>query len=221
MSIAISEEHRALAQTVAGFLTDHQSRAQARSLLGAQAEALPAFWAELAGLGLLGLHVPEELGGSGFGLAETLVVAEQMGRHLAPGPFCPTVIASAVLSVAGPDDLRKRLLPGLADGTVIGAAALGGEVRSADGVATGKAGVVISGHLAAQGGRADNRTVGQPRQQPLAQVIGPGRGQYGARDHGRAERSGGQVPAHLLGHDQRFRQSEARAAEFFGYVQPE
>src|SRR5579863_6128385 len=148
MSIAISEEHRALAQTVAGFLTDHQSRAQARGLLAAQADALPDFWADLAALGLLGLHVPEEHGGSGFGLAETLVVAEQMGRHLAPGPFCPTVIASAVLAGAGPDDLRKRLLPGLADGTIIGAAALGGEVTCDGGVATGKAGVVVSGHLA-------------------------------------------------------------------------
>jgi len=148
MSIAISEEHRALAQTVAGFLTDHQSRAAARALLTAETEALPAFWAELAGLGLLGLHVPEDLGGSGFGLPETLVAAEQMGRHLAPGPFVPTVITSAVLAEAGPDELRKRLLPGLADGSVIGAAALGGEVTYADGAATGKAGVVLSGHLA-------------------------------------------------------------------------
>jgi 3-oxochol-4-en-24-oyl-CoA dehydrogenase len=148
MSIAISEEHRALAQTVAGLLTKHQSRAAARSLLEGGTEQLPAFWAELGGLGLLGLHVPEELGGSGFGLAETLVVAEQMGRYLAPGPFVPTVIASAVLAAAGPDDLRKRLLPGLADGSVTGAAALGGAVTCADGTATGKAGVVISGHLA-------------------------------------------------------------------------
>ncbi|HEY6310849.1 MAG TPA: acyl-CoA dehydrogenase [Streptosporangiaceae bacterium] len=148
MSIAISEEHRALAQSVAGFLTDHQSRAAARSLLTAEVDQLPAFWTELGGLGLLGLHVPEELGGSGFGLAETLVVAEQMGRHLAPGPFVPTVITSAVLAAAGPDELRKRLLPGLADGGMIGAAALGGEVTCADGVATGKVGVVISGHLA-------------------------------------------------------------------------
>jgi len=86
MSIAISEEHRALAQTVASLLTKHQSRAAARSLLDAETEPVPVFWAELGGLGLLGLHVPEELGGSGFGLAETLIVAEQMGRHLAPGP---------------------------------------------------------------------------------------------------------------------------------------
>ena len=148
MSIAITEEHRALAQTVAGLLTKHQSRAAARSLLEAEADALPAFWAELSGLGLLGLHISEEYGGSGFGLSETLVVAEQMGRYLAPGPFVPTVVASAVLAVAGPDDLQKRLLPALADGSMIGAVALGGEVRYADGAATGKAGVVISGHLA-------------------------------------------------------------------------
>src|SRR5215472_475710 len=148
MSIAISEEHRALAKTVADFLTDHQSRAAARSLLTAEADTRPAFWAELGSLGLLGLHVSEELGGSGFGLPETLVVAEQMGRYLAPGPFVPTVITSAVLAAAGPDDLQKRLLPGLADGSAIGAAALGGTVTYADGAATGKVGVVISGHLA-------------------------------------------------------------------------
>ena len=44
---------------------------------------------------------------------------------LAPGLFVPTVITSAVLAAAGPDDLQKRLLPGLADGTTVGAAALG------------------------------------------------------------------------------------------------
>jgi alkylation response protein AidB-like acyl-CoA dehydrogenase len=148
MSIAISEEHRALAESVAGFLTDHQSRAAARALLTAETEELPGFWPELAGLGLLGLHIPEDLGGSGFGLAETLVVAEQLGRHLAPGPYVPTVIASAVLAAAGSDDLKKKLLPGLADGSVIGAAALGGDVTSEGGTATGKAGVVLSGHLA-------------------------------------------------------------------------
>ena len=148
MSIAITEEHLALAQTVAGLLTKHQSRAAARGLLEAETDALPAFWAELSGLGLLGLHIPEEHGGSGFGLAETLIVAEQMGRHLAPGPFVPTVVTSAMLAAAGPGELQKRLLPALADGSLIGAVALGGEVRQANGAATGEAGVVISGHLA-------------------------------------------------------------------------
>ena len=82
-----------------------------------------------------------------MGLPETLVVTEQMGRYLAP-PFVPTVITSAVLAAAAPQDLQARLLPGLGDGSVIGAVALGGEVSYADGRASGDAGVVISGHLA-------------------------------------------------------------------------
>src|SRR5260370_38126352 len=100
MSIAISEEHRALAQTVASFLADHQSRAAARGLLGAQTDALPGFWAELAGLGLLGPHVPEELGGSGFGLAGTVVAGEPKGRQLGPGAFAPTRMGTR--GAAGP-----------------------------------------------------------------------------------------------------------------------
>jgi len=158
MSIAITEEHRALAQTVSDLLAKHQTRAAARALLDAEAEPLPDFWAELAGLGLLGLHIPADHGGSGFGLSETLVVAEQMGRQLAPGPYLPTVIASAVLAGALAADavpagtpsaeLAGRLLSGLADGSVVGAVALGGDVTFAGDTVTGDAGVVISGQLA-------------------------------------------------------------------------
>ncbi|HEY5017426.1 MAG TPA: acyl-CoA dehydrogenase [Streptosporangiaceae bacterium] len=158
MSIAITEEHRALAQTVSDLLAKHQTRAAARALLDAEAEPLPDFWAELAGLGLLGLHIPADHGGSGFGLSETLVVAEQMGRQLAPGPYVPTVIASAVLARAlqvgavpagtASAGLAERLLSGLADGSVVGAVALGGDVAFAGDTVTGDAGVVISGHLA-------------------------------------------------------------------------
>jgi hypothetical protein len=82
-------------------------------------------------------------------------------------------------------------------------------------------GAVGKGDLAAQRGRADHAALGQPGQQLFPQVIRCCGGQDGAGDHGRDERSGGQVPAHLLGHDQGLRQSEARAAEVFRYVQPE
>jgi len=148
MSIAVTEDHRALAQTVADFLAKHQARASARGLLESDEEQLPGFWAELAGLGMLGMHLPEELGGAGFTLSEVLVVAEQLGRAVAPGPFVPTVITSALIAAAAPEDLRQRLLPGLADGSLIGAAALGGDVAQAEGTASGDAGVVISGALA-------------------------------------------------------------------------
>jgi 3-oxochol-4-en-24-oyl-CoA dehydrogenase len=148
MSIAITDEHRALAQTVSDFLAKNGARAAARALLEAENEELPAFWHELGELGWLGLAVPEEYGGSGFGMPELVIVAEEMGRAVAPGPFVPTVTASAVIAAAGSPDTQARLLPGLADGTLVGAVALGGDVRASGGTASGSAGVVLGGHLA-------------------------------------------------------------------------
>src|SRR5215472_9618002 len=148
MSIAITDEHRELAETVSDFLNARGARAASRALLEAKSEELPAFWHELGELGWLGLHLPEAYGGSGFGLPELVIVAEQMGRAIAPGPFIPTVIASAVISAGAPDDIKSKLLPGLADGSVCGAVALGGDVSVTDGLASGSAGVVLGGHLA-------------------------------------------------------------------------
>ena len=133
MSIAITDEHRALAQTVSDFLAKRGARGAARALLEAEHEELPAFWRELSELGWLGLHIPEEHGGSGFGLPELVIVAEEMGRAVAPGPVRPDGDGQR-------GDRRRRLaagagplLPGLADGSVIGAVALGGEVSVSGG----------------------------------------------------------------------------------------
>ncbi|HLT70348.1 MAG TPA: acyl-CoA dehydrogenase [Acidimicrobiales bacterium] len=147
MSLAITDEHRALADTAADFLARHDARAAARALLEAPEEALPAWWDDLVALGWLGLHVPEEHGGSGFGIEELVVVVEQMGRALAPGPFVPTVVASAVLAAVGGDGAKAHL-PGLADGSRTGAVALGGDVTVDGGRASGPAGVVLGGGLA-------------------------------------------------------------------------
>ena len=148
MSIAITEDHRSLADTVSGFAEKRNTRGVARALLEAPTEALPAFWSELAGLGWLGLHLPEEFGGSGYGLEELVVIVEEFGRAVAPGPFVPTVIASAVVNATADSATKSRLLPGLADGSVLGAVALGGAVTVADGKASGPAGVVLGGALA-------------------------------------------------------------------------
>ena len=150
MSIAINEEHRALAEAASDFLAKRNARQASRALLEADAgaQAPPAFWRELAGLGWLGLHVPEEYGGSGYGLEELAIVAEQLGRALAPGPFAPTVIASAVLVAAGADETKKSLLPGLADGSVIAGIALDAAVTVTGSRASGSAAAVIGGGLA-------------------------------------------------------------------------
>ena len=120
MSIAITGDHRALADTASDFLRKRDARGAARALLEAPDEAPPAFWSDLADLGWLGLHVDESHGGSGSGMEELVVVVEELGRAVAPGPFVPTVVASAVLQAVADDELAPELLPGLADGSRTG-----------------------------------------------------------------------------------------------------
>jgi len=147
MSIAITEDHLSLAETATNFLTARGGTEPARALLDATTEELSSTWSEMAQMGWLGLHLAEEQGGSGFGLEELVVVVEAMGRTLAPGPFVPTVIASAVLSAVG-GEAADRLLPGFAEGSLIGAVALDTSVTVVDGLATGDAGVILGGGLA-------------------------------------------------------------------------
>jgi alkylation response protein AidB-like acyl-CoA dehydrogenase len=148
MSIALTEDHKALADTVGDFLAKKGSRTAARALVDGAEETLPEIWNEVANLGWLGLHIPEKFGGSGYGLEELVIVAEEFGRELAPGPFIPTVIASAVINAASQPAQKKQYLPGLADGSVKGAVALGGNVKVKDGKASGSAGVVLGAKFA-------------------------------------------------------------------------
>ena len=149
MPIAISDTHRELGTVARSFLENNKARAAARALLDAPDETMPAFWAELAELGWLGLHVPEAYGGSGFGLSELAVVLEELGRAVAPGPFLPTVMASMAIDRAGDDAQRERLLPGLADGSRVGALGLAGDLRlGTDGTLEGDSGPVLGAGLA-------------------------------------------------------------------------
>jgi alkylation response protein AidB-like acyl-CoA dehydrogenase len=146
MPIAISEDHRSLAEVADSVLTKRQARAAARSLLESDDDSSspPALWNEFTSLGWLGLHLPENYGGSGFGLEELAVVVEQLGRHVAPGPFVPTVIASAVIDATADEATKSRLLPGLAGGEVTAAVAVNGEVTVADGTVTGSLSPVLA-----------------------------------------------------------------------------
>jgi alkylation response protein AidB-like acyl-CoA dehydrogenase len=143
MSIAITEDHRSLAETVRSLAEKRDLRSAARARLESPEDALPEFWSEFAELGWLGLHLPEDVGGSGYGIDELVIVVEELARAVAPGPFVPTVIVSAVIAAAGDDELRSRFLPGLADGSTVGAIALGGSVTVSGGSASGDAGVAL------------------------------------------------------------------------------
>ena len=149
MGIALTDDHRELSEVARSFLSTQKARAAARALLADDAEeARPPFWNELAGLGWLGLHVDEQYGGSGFGLPELVVVIDELGRAVAPGPFVPTVVASAVISAVGSDEQKARLLPGLVDGSVTAAIGFDGDVTLSGEKAGGDAGVVLGAGLA-------------------------------------------------------------------------
>ncbi|WP_068280513.1 acyl-CoA dehydrogenase [Aldersonia kunmingensis] len=151
MSLALTDEHRALADVVASFLADQKTLALSRAVLDHNkgADDIGPLWRGLAKLGWLGLHLPSEFGGDDAGLPELAVVAEQLGRVVVPVPFVSTVVASELLNHAGSDDAKQRLLPGFVDGTNIGGIGLGGSLAlGADGTVAGESGYVIGGKVA-------------------------------------------------------------------------
>jgi alkylation response protein AidB-like acyl-CoA dehydrogenase len=143
MAIAISDAHRELADVAHSFLQAEKARAAARALLDAADEGRPGFWDAMVDLGWTGLHVPERYGGSGYGLPELAVVLEALGHAVAPGPFLPTVVLSAIIADCGSDDHRARLLPGLVDGSTVAGLGLGGSLTIGDAVVDGDAGIVL------------------------------------------------------------------------------
>jgi alkylation response protein AidB-like acyl-CoA dehydrogenase len=124
-SLGIGDDQRTLHEAARAFLADRCPPAVPRGYLDDAPDVLPSFWAEMADLGWLGIHLPEQFGGGGGVLGDVAVVLEEMGRVLAPGPYLPTVLAAAVVDRLGRDDQRAALLPDLATGAAPSAVALG------------------------------------------------------------------------------------------------
>ncbi len=145
MSVAVTQSHRALAEVVRSFARANEVHQLARDALRDPAMKLPAIWSDIAAQGWLGLHVAEEFGGSGFELAETAVVASELGRVISPGPFLTSVVTSAALASVGSAHCRQ-LLPGLVDGSRVPGLGLSGRLRrNALGKVAGDAGLVMAG----------------------------------------------------------------------------
>src|SRR5208283_1435761 len=82
-------------------------------------------WRELAELGYLGIAIPEEFGGSGGGYLELCVIAEELGRVLAPVPVSSsTYLATEFLKIGGTPAQQAAYLPKLASGAAVGTFAM-------------------------------------------------------------------------------------------------
>ncbi|MFJ6360493.1 acyl-CoA dehydrogenase [Streptomyces globisporus] len=99
--IGITEEHRALAHSVRGWLARAAPPGEVRELLDAGSPAAPgarpAHWKALVAQGLTGIHLPEGYGGGGGGLLDLAVVLEEAAYASLPGPYLATTLTSAVL----------------------------------------------------------------------------------------------------------------------------
>jgi 3-oxochol-4-en-24-oyl-CoA dehydrogenase len=143
-ALAITDEHRDLADAAIGQLSRAESRAVARATLEGGSAHPDDIWKASAALGWNGLAITEEYGGSGYGLSELAIVLEAQGHELCPGPFLPTVAASLVIDRCASGSLRGQLLPGLADGSTVAALGLSGNVAvGSDLVVSGESPAVL------------------------------------------------------------------------------
>jgi alkylation response protein AidB-like acyl-CoA dehydrogenase len=125
----ITKEQEELRASVRRFLTDKSS---VRDWMESEEGHDPALWRQMAEqLGLQGIALPEEYGGSGGGPVELAIVLEEMGRALLPSPFFATVaLAGQALAASGDDAAKARWLPGIADGSLTATLAIAEESGS-------------------------------------------------------------------------------------------
>jgi alkylation response protein AidB-like acyl-CoA dehydrogenase len=121
MNFAFSEEQEELRKTVRSFLDAKSPETEVRKQMETGEGYDAAVWNQMgAEMGLQGLIIPEEFGGSGYGYVELGVVLEEMGRALLCAPFFSTVaLAANTLLQSGDDAAKKAYLPGIASGETI------------------------------------------------------------------------------------------------------
>ena len=110
--IGFSDEQGMLLETAVAFCREKSPVRAVRDLMGSETGFDQGVWDEMAGLGWLGIAIPERHGGSGLGIAEAATIAEPMGRHLMATPYGSTQIAVQALLAGG----RSAELAAIAQG---------------------------------------------------------------------------------------------------------
>ncbi len=126
MNFDFSDAQKALKQQTRGFLRAACDTTVPRRVLeNADEPYARDLWQQICANESLGIAIPEEYGGIGFGYLELCVVAEELGRAIAPVPFSSSVyLATEAVLLGGSEDQKQALLPKLAAGGAIGTFAL-------------------------------------------------------------------------------------------------
>ena len=117
MNFDFSADQKSLREQARKFLGEHSSSARVRRILEGAAPFDAELWRGMGEMGWMGTAIPETHGGAGFGHLELCVIAEELGRSLAPTPFASTIyLAAEALLLAGTDAQKKRWLSAIATG---------------------------------------------------------------------------------------------------------
>ena len=126
MNLEFSEDQKFVQQTARDYLSEHAGLDVCRKVLEAPGGSFDAeLWKGVAEMGWLGAAVPESYGGAGLTHLELVLIAEEIGRSLAPIPFSSSVyLATEAILLCGSDEQKQKYLPRLAAGELIGTFAL-------------------------------------------------------------------------------------------------
>ena len=121
MNFDFSDDQKMLKDQAHKFLTEKCTTKAVRKVFEGGEHFDSALWKQIGEMGWTGTAIPESYGGLGLGYLELCVIAEELGRALAPVPFSSTVYLFAeALLLAGSEEQKKRLLPKVASGEIIG-----------------------------------------------------------------------------------------------------
>jgi len=121
MNFDFSDDQKLLKDQARKFLTDNCDTRAVRTIFEGDEPFDRGLWNKIIEMGWTGTTIPEEHGGLGLGHLELCVIAEELGRAIAPVPFSSSVyLATEALLIAGSDEQKAKYLPKLAAGEAIG-----------------------------------------------------------------------------------------------------
>jgi len=120
MDLGLSEEQEMLRTSARDFLQKECPKQLVKQLDESDEGYSPELWRKMAELGWMGLVLPEEYGGSGGSFLDLVVLLEEMGYNILPGPFFSTVVLGGLsILAAGNEEQKKEFLPKVANGEII------------------------------------------------------------------------------------------------------
>ncbi|MBM4450460.1 MAG: acyl-CoA dehydrogenase, partial [Chloroflexi bacterium] len=119
MDLRFSEQQEILKKMARDFLTTECPKALVRELEKDEKGYSPALWKKMAELGWMGLVIPENYEGMGYGFRDLTVLVEEIGRNILPGPLLCTIISTFPILENGTDEQKKDFLPKIARGELI------------------------------------------------------------------------------------------------------